>query len=113
MFLWGKFERKCNLHYTNDLLILTMGGLEDLRIMKLILYVFEGLTSLETNFSKTCLFSSTVGNIPGVKVATTLNCSVGLLLMTYLGILISGRRPRRQDWESLIEKVRKLGIKNN
>lgn len=39
----GKFGAKCNLHYADGLLVLTTGGLEDLRIIKLILYVFEGM----------------------------------------------------------------------
>lgn len=60
----GEFGSKCNLHYADDLLILTSGGLEDLRIIKLILYLFEGMTGLETNFSKTCLYSSRIGELP-------------------------------------------------
>lgn len=48
----GDQEWMCNLHYANDLLILTTGGLEDLRIIKLLLYLFKGLCRLETNFSK-------------------------------------------------------------
>lgn len=36
----------------------------------------------------------------------TLSCAVGYLSVTYLGISISGRRPRKQDLEILIVKVR-------
>lgn len=42
--LIGEFGRMCNLHYADDLLILTTGGAEDLRVIKLILMVFEGLS---------------------------------------------------------------------
>lgn len=38
----GEFGSRCNLHYADDLLVLTTGGIEDLRIVKLILFVFEG-----------------------------------------------------------------------
>lgn len=48
----GEFRSKCNLHYTDDLLILTLGGLEDLRIIKLILYLFEGISRLEQTSPK-------------------------------------------------------------
>lgn len=48
----GELGSRCNLHYVDDLLVLTTGGLEDLRIVKLILYVFMGMTRLATNFSK-------------------------------------------------------------
>lgn len=101
----GDFGSKCNLHYTDDLLILTSGGLEDLRIIKLIMYLFEGITRLETNYSKTCLYSSRVGEHPDWAAAETLQCNRGLLHVTYLGIPISGKRPRRQDWERIIHKV--------
>lgn len=37
----GEFGSRCNHHYTDDLLVLTTGGLEDLRVVKLTLYVFE------------------------------------------------------------------------
>lgn len=48
----GEFGTKYNLHYADDLLVLTSGGLEDLRIVKLILFLFEGMSGLETNFEK-------------------------------------------------------------
>ncbi|XP_039115621.1 glutamate receptor 2.7-like [Dioscorea cayenensis subsp. rotundata] len=103
----GEFGSRCNLHYADDLLVLTTGGLEDLRIVKLILFMFEGITSLATNFSKTCLYSSDLGKLPEVDVTDTLSCERGLLPVTYLGIPISRRRPRKQDWEGLISKIRK------
>ncbi|XP_039134175.1 uncharacterized protein LOC120271557 [Dioscorea cayenensis subsp. rotundata] len=74
----GEYGSICNLYYADDLLVLTVGGAEDLRVIKLILLVFEGLSGLETNFSKT---------------------------FTYLGIPVSGRRPRKQDWEKLVISV--------
>lgn len=45
--------------------------------------------------------------LPKPKAAGTLNCERGFLPITYLGIPISGRRPKRQDWEGLIFKIRK------
>lgn len=102
----GEFGSRCNLHYADDLLTVTMGGLENLRVIKLILYVFEGTYGLETNFTKTCLFSSSLGELPTPSAAATLSYLVGLLPVTYLRILISGRRPRWQDWEWLLAKVR-------
>lgn len=86
-----EFGSRCNLHFADDLLVLTTGGLEDLRIVKLILLVFEGLSSLVTNFSITCLFSSKIGFIPDDSATNTLNYSIGSLLVTDLGLPISGR----------------------
>lgn len=103
----GERHSMCNLHYADDLLVLTTGGLEDLRIIKLMLNVFEGMTGLATNFSKTCLYVSSVGVLPDIAAAETLSCDRGLLPVTYLGIPIAGRRPRKQDWEGLILKIRR------
>lgn len=104
---FGGFKSRCNLHYGDDLLVLTTGGLEDLRIVKLIIFLFGGMTGLESNFSKTCLHSVRMGELQDVSAAATLNCMIGLLLVMYLGLTISRRRPRRQDWEGLILKVKK------
>lgn len=60
------------------------------------------MPDLETNFSKTCLYSSSLRELPEMAAADTLNCVVGLLPVNYLGILLSGRRPPRQDWEGII-----------
>lgn len=102
----GELGNKCNLHYADDLLIMSTGGLEDLRIIKLILYLFEGMTGLETNFSKTCLYSCRMGELLDSTAVATLNCALGLLPVSYLGIPLCSRRPRRQDWEGLILKVK-------
>lgn len=90
----GEFGRSCNLHYVDNLLVLTIDGLEDLRILKLILYLFESISRLDINFAKTCLYSSYIRVLPEVGFTETLNCDVGLLPVTYLGIPISDRRPR-------------------
>lgn len=89
----GEFGSKSNLHYADDLLILTTGGLEDLRIIKLMSYVFEGMSGMETNFVKTCMYSCTGDMLLSEEAAASLNFIVDLLLVTYLDIPISGRRP--------------------
>lgn len=98
----GNQGRMCNLHYTDNLLILTTGGLEDLHIIKLLLYLFEGMSGLETNFSKTCLFSSRLDRLPSQAESRTLSYVVDRLPVTYLGIPISERKPRKMDWKFLL-----------
>ncbi|XP_039118947.1 uncharacterized protein LOC120255122 [Dioscorea cayenensis subsp. rotundata] len=65
------------------------------------------LTGLETNFDKTCLYSSKIGELPEVATAETLSCVVGTLLVTYLGIPISRSGPHKKDWEGLILNIRR------
>lgn len=102
----GKYGSICNLHCADDLLVLTVGVAEDLQVIKLILLLFEGLSGLKANFAKTCLYSTNLNHFPDIRAAKTVNCEVGLLPVTYLGIPVSGRRPRKLDWERLIAKVR-------
>lgn len=39
----GDQVRVCNLQYIDNLLVISTNGMEDLRIIKLILYLLEGL----------------------------------------------------------------------
>ena len=95
-----------HLQYADDLIIFSAGGQEDLQIFKLMLYLFEGSSGLTINFSKSCLYSTNYGFQPNAASAAILNCARDCLPLTYLGVPISGRRPRRQDWLKLILMVR-------
>lgn len=50
--------KMCHLQFAYDLLFMTNREGKDLCIIKQILYLFEGLSSLKVNSSKTCLYSS-------------------------------------------------------
>lgn len=39
---------------------------------------------------------------PGEGALQNLNCSLGFLPLTYLGVLITRGKTRRQDWKKLI-----------
>ncbi|XP_039129471.1 uncharacterized protein LOC120265593 isoform X2 [Dioscorea cayenensis subsp. rotundata] len=81
------------------------GGQENLRIFKRILYLSEGASGLTINFSKSCLYSTNYGFQPNASSAVILNCRRDCLPFTYLGVPISGRRQRKQDWLKLILMV--------
>lgn len=49
----GHFGKMCHLQFADDLLLMMAGGIKDLRIIKLILYLFEGMSGLAINFHKT------------------------------------------------------------
>lgn len=69
----GRFRSRCNLHNEDDMLVLTTGGLEDLKIVEHILYLFEGMTGLETNFLNTYLYLT-----PGFNSRGNFKLRVGL-----------------------------------
>lgn len=74
-----------HLQYANDLIILSDGGKEDLCVIKLILYLFEGIFGLAIDFHKTCLFSTKFNSLPSQENIQTLICLPSSLLITYLG----------------------------
>ncbi|XP_039118050.1 uncharacterized protein LOC120253914 [Dioscorea cayenensis subsp. rotundata] len=100
----GEVGSMCNLHYADDLLVLTTGGLEDLRVVKLILLVFEGMTGLATNFSKTCLYSSYRDLLPD-RACRSLSCERGSFRVTYLGYPDLGVEAKKARREELIVKI--------
>lgn len=74
--------------------------------MKFILYLFEGASGLSINFTKSYLYSTNYGFQPSAISASILNCARDCLPLTYLGVPISGRRPKREDWKKLTSLVR-------
>lgn len=97
--------KMCQLQYADDLLILTTSGGEDLRIIKLILYIFEGLIGLRVNSKKTCLFASQRNLSPHVSHTRIVHYVAGSLPITYVGIPVSGGRPKKKDWDYLLSKI--------
>lgn len=95
----------CHLQYANDLIILSVGGQEDFHITKLILYLFKGSYGLSINYLKNCLYSTNYDYQPNIVSAMTLNCNRDCLPITYLGVPLLGRWPRRQDWAKLTGMV--------
>lgn len=102
--LGDRGDKMCHLQFVDDLLVMMTGGWEDLRIINLILYLFEGLSRLKVNFNKICLYSAKKNLEPQVYLARTLHYISDTLSLVYLGVLISGGRPR-QDWDILIRKI--------
>lgn len=84
--LLGSLGRICHLKYANDLLVMTAWEIKNLRIIMLILYLFEGLSWLTINFHKTNIFSVSTSQIPTDSLAQTLNCTKRSLRVTYLGV---------------------------
>lgn len=95
-----------HLQYADDLIIFSTCGQEDLYIIKLILYLFEGSSGLSINFLKSCLYFTDYGFQLNVTSVMTLNCTKSCLPIIYLGIPLSRGWLRRQDWTKLIGMFR-------
>ena len=65
------------------------------------------MTGLKVNSHKSCVYYLSRCEEMGMKAATILNCTLGSLLFTYLGLPIKVITLRREDWQPLIERVEK------
>lgn len=52
----SQIESISHLQYADNLIIFSLGDQEDLQIIKLILYLFEGCSGLSIIYSKSCLY---------------------------------------------------------
>lgn len=66
------------------------GGLEDLRVLKFILYLFEGISEVSINSYKSPLYSSKAQYFP--KCSQNPHSELHLLVI-YFGVLISRTSP--------------------
>lgn len=79
--------KMCHLQYADDLLILTNGGREDLRIIKLILYLFVGISGLKVNSDKTYLYASQRNLTPHLMLTRMIHYNTGSSRSTTLASL--------------------------
>lgn len=84
IMLGDQRDKMCHLEFADNLLVLMTGGGEDLRIIKLILFLFKGLSGLKVNFSKTCLYSNQKNLEPPAYMASTLHCITNTLPLVYI-----------------------------
>ena len=86
-----------HLQYTDDTIILT--GCEDkyIKVMKFLLYCFEWMSGLKINYHKSEVIVFGVEEEEQQRIANMLNCKIGKLPMTYLGIPISEKTARLEN----------------
>ena len=83
-----------HLQFADDTLILGEKSWANIRAMRAVLLLFEALSGLKVNFSKSQLVGVNVHNSWLAEAALVLNCKVGSLPFVYLGLPISGNARR-------------------
>ena len=95
-----------HLQFADDTLILGEKLWANIRAMRAVLLLFESLSRLKVNFSK----SQLVGlNVPASwlsEAAMVLNCKARSIPFAYLGLPIGGNARRLAFWESLLNRVK-------
>jgi hypothetical protein len=103
-----------HLQYADDTLCIGEATEENLWVLKSILRGFEMVSGLKVNFWKSSFMGVNVSHEFLNLASTFLNCRVGSIPFTYLGLPV-GANPRRiATWEPLILSLRKrLGCWTN
>jgi hypothetical protein len=81
--------------------------MESARNAKLLLYLFEQMSSLKINFDKNELIMICDNNL-AIEYVETFNCQIGTFPIKYLGLSISSGRLHvvdRKNWKRNLEKV--------
>ena len=92
------------LQYTDDTIVCLRNDLEGARNMKLLLYVYELMSGMKINFSKSEIITIHGDNELDKPFADLFNCQIGKPSIKYLGVRVSSSRLHVRDWDPLVEK---------
>jgi hypothetical protein len=92
------------LQYADDIVLCLAESMEKVIIVKLMLYMFEKMSSLKINFDKSEVVIVGGDNALAIQYAELFNCQVGLFPMKYLGVPIAPRRLHVIDWAKMEDK---------
>ena len=83
-----------HLQFADDILILGEKSWANIRAMWAVLILFEALSDLKVNFSKSHLVEVNVAGSWLSEAALVLNCNVDFIPLVYLGLPIGGNARR-------------------
>ena len=95
------------LQYADDTILCLQDDLENAQNMKLLLYLYEGMSGLKINFGKSEVIMVDQDLEKSITFSEMFNCDVGKWPIKYLGVPVSGSRLRVADWLPLVEKINK------
>ncbi|KAK1666249.1 hypothetical protein QYE76_054408 [Lolium multiflorum] len=99
-----------HLQYADDTLILIQNSEENIANLKFLLMCFEDMSGLKINYHKNEVIVMGQPMEEQLRVANKLNCKRGSFPFMYLGLPISDRKLRLEQWLFL---VRKLAVELN
>ena len=97
---------KIHLQFADDTLILGDKSWANIRSMRAIILLFEALSGLKVNFSKSHLVGVNVASLWLSEAASMLSCKVGAILFVYLGLPIGDNARRISFWNPLLNRIR-------
>lgn len=104
----GGFEVKekgtkiSHLQFSDDTLVFLDADINQIRYLKYNLLLFEYVSGLKTNFSKSNIFA--VGDVINLdNLAEVFGCSVAAFLSTYLGLPLGEKSLSCSKWDRIVE----------
>jgi hypothetical protein len=73
------------LQYADDTIVCLKNDMQKARNMKFLLYLYEQMAGLKTNFSKSEIFMINGDDSLGLQYAELINCQLGGFPIRYLG----------------------------
>ena len=95
-----------HLQFANDTSILGEKSWANIRGMRAVLLLFEALSGLKVNFSKSQLVGVNIHASWLSEAALVLNCKVGSFPFVYLGLPVGGNPRRLAFWEPLLYRIK-------
>jgi Reverse transcriptase (RNA-dependent DNA polymerase) len=86
-----------HLQYADDTLLFIKDDLIMLERVKWSLRVFEGLSGLKINFTKSALILLNLDDLKSYYYDSILNCSLGKLPIKYLGVNLHWKKPSKHE----------------
>ena len=94
-----------HLQFADDTLIIGEKSWSNVRSIRAVLLLFEQVSGLKVNFTKSLLTGVNVSNSWLHEAALVLNCRVGILPFAYLGLPI-GEDPRKLNfWKPIVNSI--------
>nr|CCA65974.1 hypothetical protein [Beta vulgaris subsp. vulgaris] len=94
-----------HLQYADDTLVFSDTSTDSLKSIKSTLILFQLVSGLQVNFHKSSLIGLNISDARANNAANLLQCKVGSIPFTYLGLPIGGNPSRIQFWKPVIEKL--------
>jgi len=95
-----------HLQFADDTLLIAEKSWANVRAMRVVLILFETISRLKVNFTKSQLIGANVQGFWLNEATLVLKCKVGNLPFVYLGLPIGGDARRLSFWDPLIHRIK-------
>jgi hypothetical protein len=95
------------LQYADDTILCIQDDKEQASRLKLLLYLYESMSGLKINFSKSEAIMISQDDNKNLKFFNMFNCAIGKWPIKYLGVHVAGSRLHVADWIPITEKFLK------